>query len=81
MLISTLGALPAGRRAVVQRLVTAGGMRRRLLDIGLTPGAQVETLFRAGGGQIAAYRVRGAVIALRRADADGVLVASGEDAP
>lgn len=73
MEIMTLFALPAGRRAAVARLDTAGALRRRLLDIGLTPGAEVTALFRGRGG-ITACRIRGAVIALRRADADTVLV-------
>ena len=77
---ATLAALAPGERAVVMRLTTAGEMRRRLLDLGFTPGAAVTALLRARGGGFAAYRVRGAVIALRRADAATVLVRAAEAA-
>ena len=76
-----LSALPLRLPARVTRLTTTGAMRRRLLDLGLTPGASVTALLRARGEGIAAYRIRGAVIALRRADAGTVLVrtaAAGE---
>ena len=80
---TTLSSLAPGRGAYVTRLTTLGALRRRLLDVGLTPGAAVWALWRGRGGGIAAYRIRGAVVALRRADADTVLVrvpAEGEEA-
>ena len=70
----TLCALGAGREARVIRLLTAGAMRRRLLDLGLTPGETVRCLFAARTGDPTAYWIRGAVIALRKEDAQTVLV-------
>ena len=75
---TTLAALPAGQTALVTRLTTEGDMRRRLLDLGLTPGTAVTALCRGRGGGIAAYGVRGAALALRRADAQTVLVSIKE---
>lgn len=75
---TTLAALPLGAAAQVVRLTTAGAMRRRLLDVGLTPGAAVTALSRTRRGNIAAYGIRGAVIALRRADAQTVVVRAAE---
>ena len=72
MLETTLAALPAGTAARVERLTTAGDMRRRLLDVGLTPGTAVSVLCRGRGGS-AACDVRGAVIALRRNDCLDIL--------
>ena len=43
-----------------------GPQRRRLLDLGLVPGTMVEAEMRSPGGDPVAYRVRGALIALRR---------------
>ena len=62
------------RRGRILRLTTAGAMRRRLMDLGFVPGAEVECLFCNAGGSLTAYAIRGAVIALRRLDAAGILV-------
>ena len=63
-----------GQRARVFRLEVAGGMRRRLLDLGLVENTAVECLGRSPGGDPAAYLIRGAVIALRDSDSRGILV-------
>ena len=44
--------------------------RRRLLDLGVVPGTVVEIEMRSPSGDPTAYRIRGAVIALRREQAD-----------
>ncbi len=51
-----------------------GPQRRRLLDLGLVPGTVVEVELRSPGGDPTAYRVRGALIALRRNQARWILV-------
>lgn len=63
-----------GEKAVVRALLNQGGMRRRLLDLGLIENTEVECLGRSPGGDPAAYRIRGAVIALRAADCAKILV-------
>lgn len=63
-----------GQQARVLRLEVAGGMRRRLLDLGLVENTAVECLGRSPGGDPAAYLIRGAVIALRDSDSRGILV-------
>lgn len=70
----TLHALGVGEAARVSRLLTTGAMRRRLMDIGLIPGEPVRCLFTARHGDPTAYRIRGAVIALRKEDAETILV-------
>lgn len=72
--IYTLNKLKHGIPAVVCALNTQGAMRRRLMDIGLTPGSSVEALFTSCSGEPTAYLIRGAVIALRSEDAETVLV-------
>lgn len=66
--------LRPGQQATVQALYSAGGMRRRLTDIGLIPGSRVTCIGRSPGGDPAAYRIRGAVIAIRDEDARRVQV-------
>ncbi|MCI8524938.1 MAG: ferrous iron transport protein A [Oscillospiraceae bacterium] len=65
-----------GEKAVVRALLNQGGMRRRLLDLGLIENTEVECLGRSPGGDPAAYRIRGAVIALRAADCARILVSA-----
>lgn len=71
---TSLAALQEGDRARVTELQVQNGMRRRLLDLGLTPGTQVECELKSPSGDPAAYRIRGALIALRRRDAALVLI-------
>ena len=69
-----LTRLAPGERARVLGVTSQGAMRRRLQELGLLAGAWVECLGKSPLGDPAAYRVRGAVIALRRDDARAVTV-------
>ncbi len=51
-----------------------GPERRRMLDLGLIPGTEVCAEIRSPGGDPTGYRIRGAVIALRREQADQIQV-------
>jgi DtxR family Mn-dependent transcriptional regulator len=51
-----------------------GVERRRMLDLGLVPGTEIEVVRRAPGGDPVAYRIRGAVLALRREQADEIRI-------
>ncbi len=66
--------IPLGSRAVVQKVESCGSIRRRLLDIGLTKGTEVECAFINPGGNLIAYVIRGALIAIRDDDAKKILV-------
>ena len=50
------------------------GEKRRLLELGFTPGAKLVWLFDAPCGEPTAYWVGGAVIALRRSEAARIAV-------
>lgn len=65
----TLDRLPLHQAARVVSVGVDGQTRRRLFDLGLTPGARVEPVLVGPFGDPRAYRVRGAVIAIREADA------------
>ena len=64
-----LWALPVGNTATVLRLDTPEPLRRRLLDLGLTPGAAITCVGRSPGGDPSAYEICHAVVAIRRRDA------------
>lgn len=64
--------LAPGQWGVVAALGTEGGMRRRLLDLGLVEGTEVRCVGRSPAGDPSAYLIRGAVIAIRAVDAVSV---------
>ncbi len=71
-----LSALPDGQEAEVITIDPAvqGFTRRRLLDLGLTPGAKVRPELRPMFRDPRAYRVRGTLIALRNDQAEHIWV-------
>lgn len=73
----TLSELEAGEKGVVSGLLSHGAIRRRLLDIGLTEGAEVECIGRSPAGDPTAYLIRGAVIAIRSEDAREIVITRG----
>lgn len=75
-----LNDISPGQRAVVLALLTTGSMRRRLLDIGLVEGTEVECLGRSLGGDPTAFLIRGAVIALRSEDCAKIIIRQKGDA-
>ncbi len=67
-----LSSLAPGQAGRVVALRCEGFNRRRLLDLGLTPGTVVECAFPSPMAEPTAYRVRGALIALRREQTDEI---------
>lgn len=66
--------IPVGGSARVVNILTIGPNRRRLLDLGLVPGSQVEIIRRSPAGNPTAYLIKGTLIALRNDDARQILV-------
>ncbi len=58
-----------------------GFSRRRLLDLGLTPGTRVEVALESTFGDPRAFRIRGTTIALRKQQADQIWVSALAAAP
>lgn len=69
-----LNKIPVGKKARVSQLTSNGATRRRLLDLGIIDGTEIEPLFKSPSGNPVAYSVRGAVIALRTDESDRILV-------
>ncbi|MGI6213797.1 MAG: FeoA family protein [Christensenellales bacterium] len=70
----SLNELKPGQRAKVKALLSTGSIRRRLQDIGLIEGTEVECVQKSPGGDPVAYLIRGAVIALRSEDSSNILI-------
>lgn len=69
-----LSELPIGSLGIVKKLAVEGAARRRMLDLGLILDTAVESLLKSPAGDPIAYRIRGAVIALRLEEAKKLLV-------
>ncbi len=71
-----LSLLPVGQDAeIVSLSPTCQGLtRRRLLDLGFTPGTRLRPVLQTFAGDPRAYRVRGTTIALRRDQSSVVIV-------
>ncbi len=69
MLHQTLADLSLTQTAIISRLHSQGKLRRRLLDLGFSPGISITALFRSPLGDPTAYQILDSVIALRREDA------------
>lgn len=72
----TLTKLRPGESAEIVRISPAcqGAQRRRLLDLGLVPGTTVRAEFEGALADPMAYRIRGALIALRKNQAETIYI-------
>lgn len=64
-----LAALGEGESGYVVSVSTHPALKHRLQDLGLIPGTRVTCMARSPAGDPCAYLIRGALIALRQADA------------
>jgi len=76
--MTTLDQLKLNLNAEICTLSAAGEMRRRLLDLGFVPGAQVCCLFAGPSGDPRAYLIKNTVVALRRTDASTIHIRKGD---
>ena len=65
----TLAELSPGQRGLIQKVGGEGALRRRLLDMGLTPKTKVEVRKRAPMGDPIELFLRGYVLTIRLEDA------------
>jgi DtxR family Mn-dependent transcriptional regulator len=82
----SLADLEPGESGQVLRIspVLQGPQRRRLLDLGVVPGTEIQAEFASAAGDPVAYLIRGALIALRRDQASLiqlVIEPEADDAP
>lgn len=70
----SLAELKVGEWGLVKRLDNESGMKKRLLDVGLTENSFVQCVAVSPMGDPKAYLLCGAVMAIRKVDGVGVLV-------
>lgn len=74
MSFKNLTNLREGENAEVLFLLNKGSIKKRLQDLGLIPGTNVQCIHKSPFGDPVAYGIRGAVVALRSDDAKGILI-------
>ncbi len=70
--MKTLAQLEIGERGVVAKVNGEGAIRRRLFDMGITPGAEVYLRKKAPLGDPIEIAIRGYELTLRKAEAANV---------
>lgn len=70
----SLDFLNEGETAIVTDIVSEGTMKRRLQDLGLIRGTEVECIAQSAFRDICVYLIRGAFIAIRNDDADDIFI-------
>ena len=69
-----LSELRPGERGVVVRVVGERRLRRRILDMGIVSGTEVEVVRVAPLGDPVEFRLKGYELSLRRDEAENVIV-------
>ena len=71
---ATLAGLAVGARAKVTGFALGAEIRQRLMEMGLTKGAECQLVRFAPMGDPVEVKVRGYHLSLRKAEAEGILV-------
>ena len=72
--MKTLADLLIGEKGKVAKIKTESSMHRRFRDIGIVDGTTIKCTGKSIHGDIASYMIKGAVIALRKSDAETVYI-------
>ena len=70
----SLSELTVGATCKIMSVELSGLLKRRILDLGIVPGTEVQCIRRSPSGDPIAYRVRNTTIALRSDDANFIKI-------
>lgn len=73
-MVKTLDKFDSGEHGVIKSVSGEGRIRRRLFDMGVTPGAEVTMRKKAPFGDPIEVTIRGYELTLRKAEAAAVLM-------
>lgn len=76
MVIRALSDLRPGERGTITRIGNKGVFRRRIMDMGVVPGAEIEMVRVAPLGDPVEFRIKGYNLSLRKGDAKEIEVES-----
>lgn len=77
----SLRALQKGQTATISTITAEGELGRRIRDMGLVPGAEIQVIGRAPLKDPVALRLMGFTLTLRNREADYIQVIVPESAP
>lgn len=78
--MTTLKDLKPGESGIITEIRFAGLMKRRMIDMGVSPGATVTALRLAPLGDPVEYSILGYNLCLRRSDAAKIIIEKGSEA-
>jgi ferrous iron transport protein A len=70
----TLDQINSGKRAKIIQIKGKGSARRRILDMGMIPGAELEVIKRAPLGDPIEFKIKGYNLTLRKNEAENIIV-------
>ena len=70
----SLRALSLGQKAMIVSIAVQGELGRRIRDMGLVPGAEIQVMGRAPLNDPVALRLMGFTLTLRNREADYIMV-------
>ncbi|WP_425802192.1 FeoA family protein [Desulfitobacterium sp. Sab5] len=70
----SLTQLLPGEKARVKTVLDQGVLRRRMMDMGLVPGTEVEVIRSAPWGGPMQIRIKGYFLAMRRTECEKIIV-------
>lgn len=74
MEITKLSDIDKGRSAMIVAINGKEDIKRRFMELGMVEGTRIKCVLSSGTGAMRAYSVRGCVIAIRKSDADRIMV-------
>ena len=69
-----LSSLKLNSIGVIKEINCKNNIKRRLLDLGLIPNTKITPIMESVSGDPMAYEVRNIILAIRKEDADKILV-------
>ncbi|WIV13295.1 FeoA family protein [Proteiniborus sp. MB09-C3] len=69
-----LNQLPVGKTARIKEILNSGITRRRFLDLGIIPNSTISVERLSPSGNPIAFNIRGSIIALRKEEAQNIIV-------
>lgn len=72
--IENLTQLPLNKSGKIKKIECNEGIKRRLLDMGLVNGTNIEPILVSPSGDPRAFLVRGTIIAIRKEDAKDIKI-------
>lgn len=77
-MVKTVDKLKPGEKGTVLRLGSSGALRRRIIDMGITPGAEIIMRKTAPLGDPIEINIRGYELSIRKSEAQEIEVTAGD---